>query len=113
MWLLALLAALCSACSPVAVVTPNMTTWKVALGDDVVYVARYESGAAPFLFGFLNLHQNENTSVVAAKALIAGSSFSGSITYLLHGGTRDLNFSFHGRRYSIDPNRMFTPVGRK
>jgi len=113
MWLLSVLVAACAACSPVSVVQPNTTQTKVLLGDTVVFVARYESGQPPFLFGFLNLHQNENTSVVAAKALIAASSFSGSITYLLHGGTRDLEFVVGGRRYSIDPNRMFTPVGRK
>ncbi len=113
MLLVALLLGAAVACSPVTLVQPSLSLTNVSLGEETVYIARYTAGSHPFLFDFLNVHQNENTSVVAAKALIASSGFSGSITYLLHGGTRDLYFRVNGRRYQIDPNRMFTPVGRK
>ena len=64
------------------------------------------------LFSFLNLHENENTSVVAAKALIYQKG-GGSITFLQHGLplTRDITFQYNGVSYTIDPNRMFTMPG--
>lgn len=101
-------------CSFSPINTGSLVVVNTTLGDTVVGVATYSMGQPPFDWSFLNLHQNENTSVVAAKALIASHpTASGSITYLLHGGTRDLVFQLHGVTYSIDPNRMFTANGRK
>jgi hypothetical protein len=82
------------ACNAVQVVRPELSVVNVTLGDTPMAIATFSYGSPPFDFAFLNLHQNENTSVVAAKALISASdSLSGSITYLVHGGDRILNFS--------------------
>lgn len=65
---------------------------------------------------FLNLHQNENCSVVAAKALVqlqgAGSVFYFNKTLSSNGWpTRNVTFQLKGVQYSFDPNRMFTAAG--
>ena len=104
-----------SSCEPVEIVQPSETRVTVKIGETPVGIVTYRQGVAPFAFSFLNVHNNENTSVVAAKSLIAGGSFgSASITFLDHGGTRDVAFEMGGgRAFSIDPNRMFTAAGRR
>merc|ERR1712137_1540815 len=91
---------------------PSEVKHSYMLGDTqlniTVYTQPNENGEA--LYSFINLHENENTSVVAAKTLIYQKG-GGSITFLQHGGTRDINFVFKGENYSIDPNRMFTYPG--
>ncbi len=101
-------------CAPVSVTVPQFALFNTSIGETPISIATFSFGNPPFDFSFLNLHQNENTSVVAAKALIAssGGAVSGSITYLLHGGTRNLVFQLNGT-FSIDPNRMFTAAGRR
>jgi hypothetical protein len=59
----------------------------------------------------LNVHENENTSVVAAKAFVYWTA--GSLYYLQHGGGRLINFTLDGVQYIFDPNRMFTEEGRR
>jgi hypothetical protein len=61
---------------------------------------------------FLNLHRNENTSILAARAF--SCFYGGSTTLLDHGGQRRITFadSALGVTWSIDPNRIFTDIGR-
>ena len=100
-------------CVPFPVVKPTETKVPYQLGSLEVNITTYtqpnangESG----LYSFINLHENENTSVVAAKTLIYQKG-GGSIVFLQHGGTRNLYFTYKGVNYSIDPNRMFTYPG--
>lgn len=91
------------------VVTP------VALGDSSVNVTEEtREGPLAASMTLLNLHSNENGSVVAARAVLYYNG--GRLVRLLHnppGGlaTRDVSFSLGGERYTFDPNRMFTPAG--
>jgi len=63
---------------------------------------------------FLNVHENENTSVVAIRAMQLYRG--GVVTRLNHGGGRYIRFQLAGdpipaNVYVFDPNRMFTPFG--
>ena len=60
------------------------------------------------------LHSNENTSVVAARALLYYNG--GRLTRIDHNppgelATRDVTFTLNNVSYTFDPNRMFTPTG--
>jgi hypothetical protein len=66
---------------------------------------------------FLNLHENENTSVVAVRSFLLSNG--GSLTKFAKGNTRTISFSMTVSQtgktttYTFDPNRMFTPEGIK
>ena len=101
-------------CINYPIVLPTEVIHPYLLGETYVNVTTYtqpSSNGDTGLYSFINLHENENTSVVAAKTLIYQKG-GGSITFLQHGGTRDISFVFNGQDYSIDPNRMFTYPGR-
>lgn len=93
------------------------TVWTLPLGDNSIPFVRWslKNDDSPG-FSFLNLHQNENASVVAAKAF-AFSQSNLNIYYLnktltKNGlATRNVFFTMGGTEYQFDPNRMFTPVG--
>lgn len=57
-------------------------------------------------YTFVALHENESTSVAAARAVRAGR-----LVEIKHGGGREVRFVIGNKRYSIDPNRMFTDAG--
>ena len=100
-------------CIPYPVVMPSEVIHPYTLGETQINITTYTQPASDGsvgLYSFINLHENENTSVVAAKTLIYQKG-GGSITFLEHGGTRDIYFVFNGVNYSIDPNRMFTMEG--
>src|SRR5688572_12683647 len=58
---------------------------------------------------FINLHDDENTSVEAATDFL--SRYGGSLLQLQHTGKRNFNFKLDGRSFSFDPNRIFTDKG--
>jgi hypothetical protein len=60
---------------------------------------------------FLNVHDDENTSVAAGQANIA--EFGGRLIELVHSGERLITFGLGGQKYSFDPNRMFSDAGIK
>jgi hypothetical protein len=82
-------------------------TLKYTLGDTVVSVTVSGRGGG---YTYVSVHDNENTSVSAAKAVMASSG--GTLIELKHGGSRNLAFTLNGVRYAVDPNRIFTPKGR-
>lgn len=58
---------------------------------------------------FLNLHENENTSVVAVRSYLLFNG--GSLVKFANGHSRLVEFEMSSTHYAIDPNRMFTPEG--
>lgn len=60
---------------------------------------------------FINLHDDENTSVEAAKDFL--SKYGGALLQLQHSGKRNFNFMLNGQSFSFDPNRIFTDKGIK
>lgn len=60
---------------------------------------------------FINLHDDENTSVEAATDFL--SRYGGSLLQLKHTGKRNFSFMLNGQSFSFDPNRIFTDKGIK
>lgn len=81
----------------------------IGLGDTLMHLVI--SGERNSPVHFLNLHDDENTSVEAA--LIVMKEKGGRMTELRHSGERLVKFTSGNREYQFDPNRMFTPEGRR
>lgn len=60
---------------------------------------------------FINLHDDENTSVEAGINFL--SRFGGSLLQLQHSGKRHFRFVLNGQSFGFDPNRIFTASGLK
>lgn len=58
---------------------------------------------------FLNVHQDETTSIESLHHYTKVDSFS--FFYLLHSETRRITFELKGKNYDFDPNRIFTRRG--
>jgi len=98
-----------NAITPVFSATSIITTTNLMLGETQVNVT-IESRQGPLSnVAFLNVHENENTSVVAVRTM--QYYYGGSLTRIVHGGTRTVSFLLNGVNYTFDPNRMFTPNG--
>lgn len=59
--------------------------------------------------GFINLHDDENTSVEAGIDFI--SKYGGSLLQLQHSGKRRFTSLVNADTFSFDPNRIFTESG--
>ena len=79
----------------------------VMLGETPVLLACTDAGRAGPLF--VSLHENEQTSVQAAHALLPASG--GRLLELKARGRRLVAFRIEGRWQVFDPNRIFTPAG--
>lgn len=77
-----------------------------SVGSREVTFAKYEKDTG---LTFINLHDDENTSVLAAVAVI--DSLGGTLLQLKHTGKRNIEFRIEGGAYEFDPNRMFTDLG--
>ena len=90
----------------------QITTTQVKLGDSIINVTK-ELFPLPkqssIEYAFLNLHENENTSIVAARAFLYQNG--GSLVRFSHGSSRLISFYLQNVKYSFDPNRMFTSEG--
>ncbi|WP_051296171.1 hypothetical protein [Eisenibacter elegans] len=84
------------------------TRTAVQVGETTVYLCTYERGNAHKMV-FFNMHDDENTSVEAAKNVI--DRFGGRLVELQHSGERILKFRLKGAVYGLDPNRIFTDQG--
>jgi hypothetical protein len=58
---------------------------------------------------FVNLHDNETTSVSAGKTIL--QSGGGLMIRLENRNQRVIRFKYRGQSYSFDPNRMFSDAG--
>ena len=77
------------------------------LGDTEVRIRRVMNADSGFVF--INLHENENTSVKSARKYL--KRHPGKMFILNHSGARRVNFVLNGSAYHFDPNRMFTEEG--
>lgn len=90
----------------------SVTTEAVAadiymVGETPVQIATTRFGGGGHTF--VALHENESTSVSAAKTVLRDKG--GVLVELKHGGGRDLRFRYKGKAYTVDPNRIFTDAG--
>ena len=82
---------------------------KLSLGDSALVIIEHAINSKPDII-FLNLHENEATSIDALK--VVADSIPIDYFYLEHGGERRVGFSKDKKQYSIDPNRIYTELGR-
>ena len=60
---------------------------------------------------YLNIHEDEQTSIAVAHDFSTVKPIN--FVYLSHIQTRRIHFNYRNKIYSIDPNRIFTPKGRR
>src|SRR5688572_14195799 len=77
------------------------------LGDTNVHVLVFQHGSPSPTF--INVHDDENTSVEAGKTVVAQTS--GRLIELAHNGKRHLRFTLDGKQHAVDPNRIFSDAG--
>lgn len=90
---------------------PFQTAWSknyvVRLGKDKVLVREYPGKGTTYI----HVHRNETTALKAAKAVI--KSRGGRLITLDHPGGRNITFRLKGKKYTFDPNRIYTETGIK
>src|SRR5687767_12628780 len=85
-------------------VTPQRSTATFTLGDTQIRALVSQWGAGgPTL---INVHDDENSSVVAGKSVLRKSH--GRLIELTHTGQRFVGFGLGGATYHFDPNRIFS-----
>lgn len=87
--------------------TPNTPQTSFKIGDATVRAKVYQRGASSLTM--LNVHDDENTSVHAGKAIIEKSG--GRLIELAHSGRRFVEFNLDGQLHRFDPNRIFSDDG--
>jgi hypothetical protein len=96
-------ALLISGCS-----TPRRTAHVLfQIGNTTVHAQVYQRPAPGPTY--LNVHDDENTSVRAGKQILAQTG--GRLIELVHSGKRHVAFELNGQTYRFDPNRIFSPIG--
>jgi hypothetical protein len=87
--------------------TPNAEQTAFKLGDATVRTKVFQRGKpSPTMF---NVHDDENTSVLAGKVIVKESG--GRLIELVHSGRRLVEFKLDGQTYRFDPNRIFSDEG--
>jgi hypothetical protein len=84
-------------------------TIPVQLGDTTVNIVEHTADSSGLTY--VNLHDDENTSVEAV--LKAMRREGGRLIELQHTGERNISFVLGDSAFAFDPNRMFTPKGRR
>ena len=79
------------------------------LGDETIELAISFDETVHVVY--LNLHENEQTSVLAARAMLEKGN--GLLMELKSKGERLISFTKNKRTYVFDPNRMFSNAGIK
>lgn len=88
----------------------GLNSTEIYIGETKVKVMSYYNPVGEFSnLSFLNLHENENTSVVAARSLVHLKG--GRVIWIDHGGSRLVSFKIKNVTYRFDPNRIFTKRG--
>lgn len=87
----------------------KVTVRRVPVGETEIEVATTEKAGSRFVY--VNLHDDENTSVEAGLEALEHSG--GRLVELRHGGPRNVTFALGGKEYRVDPNRIFTPAGAR
>ena len=82
---------------------------RIKLGKTEVRINISKKGNSNLIF--INLHEDEQTSVKAAKKLL--ETYDGTLIEIKSQGSRLIKFEMDDEIYSFDPNRMFSFEGCK
>lgn len=82
----------------------------IQLGETTVQlVEEYNAPKSEILF--LNVHEDEQTSIEAIQSFT--NQVPLNFVYIKHLATRRVSFEIKNKQYSVDPNRIYTAKGRK
>jgi len=87
----------------------NAMTKSIKLGDSTINIVTSIQSSSETLY--LNIHEDEQTSIDVAKAF--SKKIPINFIFLNHNQTRRIHFNVNRKRYSVDPNRIYTEEGRK
>lgn len=114
-FLFSILLSVCLYFSTVAASLSTVEKYSLYVGDTLTNITK-ETFPIPsrckgcdISLAFLNLHENENTSVVAVRSFLLFNG--GSLVKFSKGNSRLVSFKIGSAKYSVDPNRIFTPEG--
>jgi len=79
------------------------------LGDSLRTAVTVRISESGYGFTYINLHESEQTSVVAGRRTM--NKYGGRMFTLRHGGGRNISFALNRHKYTFDPNRIFTDKG--
>jgi len=92
----------------VGFVSYGQTSHSIQLGDSSITFIEENINASNKIL-FINVHENEMTSVEAIRAYDVNEQYH--FVYLKHNGSRRIGFNHSDEIYTVDPNRIFTQVG--
>ncbi len=87
--------------------TPHTPQVSFNLGDTTVHAKVFQRGTTSLTM--INVHDDENTSVLAGKVVVEKSG--GRLIELAHSGRRFVEFNLDAQTYRFDPNRIFSDEG--
>ncbi len=90
--------------------TDSIMLNSIQLGDSSIKVIQHIPEPDANIL-FLNIHEDEYTSIEVMKAFCLVNPIN--YTYLNHNQTRRISFNLGRKVFSVDPNRIYTPKGRK
>ncbi len=102
--LLLALAAVSLGLIPLMAVAASATSYQ--LGSTTVTLNVVSNGAGKTYFA---PHEDETTAIRVATAAV--KKHGGRLYWLKHGGGRNISFTFEGKKFAVDPNRIFTDIG--
>jgi len=80
----------------------------VQLGDSTVKLIKENTSSKSTVL-FINVHENEATSIEAYRAFDTNKCFP--FFYIQQNNLRRIFFNYRSHIFSVDPNRIFTPEG--
>lgn len=86
---------------------PSKKTDQFKIGDTILNIEDTYVGGSDITY--VNLHDNENTSVKATKEIL--KRHGGRLIELKSQGNRLIDFCSKKEKYSFDPNRIFSKTG--
>lgn len=78
---------------------------------ETVFKCLYDYGAVEDKVLFINVHEDEVTSIETTEEYAKTEPIH--FLRIYHEGTRRLNFTLKSKSYSVDPNRIYTAKGRR
>ncbi|MCH2233442.1 MAG: hypothetical protein MK078_04235 [Crocinitomicaceae bacterium] len=88
----------------------SQTTQTINIGDSKVELRFFQGSVLDDII-FLNVHEDEQTSIEAIKEI--RKTIPVNFAYLHHKGTRNIEFQLGKNKHEFDPNRIYTFKGRK
>jgi hypothetical protein len=82
----------------------------IQVGDSTIRIVQ-QFGSSDDNILFINVHEDEETSIRVVETF--SQTMELNFIRLSHLGNRNFVYSHRGKRYEIDPNRIFTSKGRK